>query len=91
MGKSQTERFESQVQILKSPSPTFRSNSGQKTRKKFFIDSFSDRNRSNLFFSPFQNLQNSNPFPNTTPPETRPQEIIPEEPPREQPEPKFEI
>ncbi|EKR64006.1 hypothetical protein LEP1GSC036_1230 [Leptospira weilii str. 2006001853] len=45
------------------------------------------------FFSPFQNLQNSNPFPNTTttPPETRPQEIIPEESPQEQPEPKFEI
>ncbi|WP_061222673.1 hypothetical protein [Leptospira weilii] len=45
------------------------------------------------FFSPFQNSQNSNPFPNTTPspPETRPQEIIPEESPQEQPEPKFEI
>ncbi len=43
------------------------------------------------FFSPFQDLQNSNPFPNTTPSETRPQETIPGEPPQKQPEPKFEI
>lgn len=45
------------------------------------------------FFSPFQDLQNSNPFPNTIPPETQPQKIIPQEPspPQEQPEPKFEI
>ncbi|EKR53114.1 hypothetical protein [Leptospira interrogans] len=37
------------------------------------------------FFSPFEDLQNSNPFPD--PPETQPQEIQPEE----QPIPKFEI
>lgn len=38
------------------------------------------------FFSPFEDLQNSNPF--SDPPETQPQEIQPEE---QQPIPKFEI
>ncbi|EMI72296.1 hypothetical protein MAL08_08665 [Leptospira noguchii] len=39
------------------------------------------------FFSPFEDLQNSNPFPDPLP-ETQPQEIQPEE---QQPIPKFEI
>ncbi len=46
------------------------------------------------FFSPFQDLQNSNQFPDSISPPETPQEIIPKEPsqpPGEQPEPKFEI
>lgn len=69
---------------------------GKKLAKNFLLILLAIGIVRTCFFSPFQDLQNSNPFPNTTtsPPKTRPREIIPEEPsppPQEQPEPKFEI